>query len=93
MIQLEVLAAEARDVEPLAGDCMAALAQLPALVGVGQESSDRRGEGVSVPRRHEQAGFAVDHGLGYAADVARNDRQAGRHGLEDRHRQALRAAR
>jgi tetratricopeptide (TPR) repeat protein len=80
---------ERRDVEPFPRPGVSRLPEPAAERGVFEEALDRGSEARRVPGRDEEAGLAVDDRLGDAADVGCDDRKAGGHGLEDRHREAL----
>ena len=50
-------------------------------------------QGLDVVRRNEEAGLAVLHGLGHAADVGGDHRQAGEHRFEQDERKPFEAGR
>ncbi len=49
---------------------------------IAHERVDGLGQGGQIRRRHEQAGLAIDHDLGDAADRAGDDRRAAGHRLQ-----------
>ena len=58
--------------------------------GVADSALDRAGQRLHVMGRHQQARVFVAHHLGNAPDLARDDRDAARHRLDDRVGQTLR---
>jgi O-Antigen ligase len=83
---------EGRDVEPFPDAGESRPAHAAAKGGVFEEALDCRGQAGRSSGRDEEAGLAVEDGLGHAADTGRDDRKAGGHGLEDGHRESLRRA-
>jgi len=55
-------------------------------IAIAEQRSDRRGQRLGIPGGDEQPGPPVQHEVGQPAGAGGNDRQPGRHRLEDRER-------
>jgi hypothetical protein len=80
---------ERREVEPLLHPGTSGLPEAAAQRRVGEEALDRGGEARRIPRRDDMTRLAVDDDFRDSAHGRRDDREAGGHRLEDRHRKPL----
>jgi hypothetical protein len=81
-----------REVEMLCNAHASGLAKPPRENPVCKQTVDRRRQGLRIARWYEQACLAFDDELGNAADLGRDDRQAGLHGFENRKGKAFGAS-
>src|SRR3954452_25545275 len=85
--------AESRQVESLLCTAARRGSEPPPELRIAEKPLDGLGKRLRICGWNQKSGLSVDDELRDAADVGRNDRQAGGHCLENRDRQPFRPAR